>query len=194
MAIIAALEVSNSLQNPTPAAPFSRIGTAQLQALRQLSEIFSAALPSTTTQNAPPVSQASSQFRVTVPPAHVPALAPPIQHPPVPTTPHQSPRLARYPSQRGSPRQAPYLRVAPRMNTVDVASPRVAHTLPHNSMITLTTHPAAENAPYVPQCMGGVNLFDTFEEEHMKTPSLPMCNTRASASQHSTNQAQFLAP
>jgi hypothetical protein len=40
LARIAALELSNALQNPAPAAPFSHIGTAQLQALRQLSDIF----------------------------------------------------------------------------------------------------------------------------------------------------------
>jgi hypothetical protein len=48
LASITALELSNALQNPAPAAPFSQIGTAQLQALRQLSDIFSAALPSGT--------------------------------------------------------------------------------------------------------------------------------------------------
>jgi hypothetical protein len=48
MASIAALELSNALQNPVPATMFSHIGTAQLQELRQLSEIFSAALPSGT--------------------------------------------------------------------------------------------------------------------------------------------------
>jgi hypothetical protein len=64
------------------------------------------------------------------------------------------------------------------MNPVDVASPRMDHTLPRISVIPLTPHPAAENAPYVFQGMAGVNLFDTFEEEHMKTPSLPRYNTR----------------
>jgi hypothetical protein len=48
LASIAALELSNALQNPAPASPFSQIGTAQLQALRQLSDIFSTALPSST--------------------------------------------------------------------------------------------------------------------------------------------------
>jgi hypothetical protein len=56
LAIIAALKLYNALQNPSPATPFSHIGTAQLQTLRQLSEIFSAALPSTTAQHAPLVS------------------------------------------------------------------------------------------------------------------------------------------
>jgi hypothetical protein len=42
--------------------------------------------------------------------------------------------------------------------------------------------------------MAGMNIFDTFEEEHMETPSLPRYNTRARAHQHSYNQAQFLAP
>jgi hypothetical protein len=53
-ASIAALKLSNALQKPAPAAPFGHIGTAQLQALRQLSEIFSAALPSKNAQHAPP--------------------------------------------------------------------------------------------------------------------------------------------
>jgi hypothetical protein len=48
LASTAALELSNALQNPAPEAPFSHIGTAQLQALRQLSDIFPAALPSST--------------------------------------------------------------------------------------------------------------------------------------------------
>jgi hypothetical protein len=43
LASIASLELSNVLQNPAPEAPFSHIGTVQLQALRQLSDIFSAA-------------------------------------------------------------------------------------------------------------------------------------------------------
>jgi hypothetical protein len=42
--------------------------------------------------------------------------------------------------------------------------------------------------------MAGMNLFNTFEEEHMETPALPRCNTRARARQHSSNQAQFLEP
>jgi hypothetical protein len=81
------------------------------------------------------------------------------------------------------------------MNPVDVASLMVDHTLPHNSVIPLAPHPAAKNDPYVTQGMSGVNLFDTFEEEHiMETPSLPRYNTRATARQKSANQAQFLAP
>jgi hypothetical protein len=60
---IAALELSNALQKPAPAAPFSHIGTAQLQSLRKLSDIFSAALPSGTTQHALTLTQNSSQFR-----------------------------------------------------------------------------------------------------------------------------------
>jgi hypothetical protein len=66
MASIAALELSNALQNPSPAAPFSHIGTAQLQALHQLSELFSASISSRTAQQAPPVAKTSSQFRSTV--------------------------------------------------------------------------------------------------------------------------------
>jgi hypothetical protein len=117
-----------------------------------------------------------------------------MKKPPVPETPSQSSRLARYPSQRVSPRHAPSMRVAPRMNPVHVSSPRVAHTLPLNSATPLTPHPSAENAPYVPQGMAGMNIFDTFEEEDMESPSLPRYNTRSRSRQHSSNQAQFLAP
>jgi hypothetical protein len=194
MASIAALELSNALQKPAPAAPFRHIGTSQLQALYQLSEIFSAALPSGTVHHVPPVAQTSSQFRSTAPPVHIPEVPPRMQEPPVPATPIQSPRLTRHPYQRVSPRQAPSPRVAPRMNPMNVSSPRVTHTLPITSVISLTPHPAAENAPYVPQCMAGMNLFGTFEEEHMQSTALPKYTTRARARQHSANQAQFLPP
>jgi hypothetical protein len=30
----------------------------------------------------------------------------------------------------------------------------------------------------MPQGMAGMNLFDTFEEEHMETPAIPRYNTR----------------
>jgi hypothetical protein len=191
---IADLELCNALQNPAPAALFIHIGTSQLQALCQLSEIFSAALPYGTAQHAPPVAQTSSQFRITVPPVRIPEVAPRMQEPPVPATPSQSPSLARYPYLRVIPRQAPSTSVAPRMNPMDVSSPRVTPTLAITSVIPLAPHPAAENAPYVPQGMTGMNIFDTFEEEHMESPSLPWYNTISSARQHSANQAQCLSP
>jgi hypothetical protein len=55
---IAAMELSHALQHPSPAAPCSQIGTAQLQAMCQLSDIFSAALP---TRPAPPTAPPSLQ-------------------------------------------------------------------------------------------------------------------------------------
>jgi hypothetical protein len=58
------------------------------------------------------------------------------------------------------------------MNPSDVASPRVTATLPLTDFIPLTPHPAAENAPYVPQGMECMTLFDTFEEEH--TPGITL--------------------
>jgi hypothetical protein len=145
------------------------------------------ALPSTTAQHEPPVAQTSSHVRSTVHPVHGPEVPPPFSI-------RLSQHLSQYPYPRVSPIQAPSPRVAPRLNPVGVSSPRVVHTLPHNSVIPLTPHPAAENAPYMPQGMAGMNLFDTFEEEHMKTTSIPRYNTRARARQHSANQAQFLAP
>jgi hypothetical protein len=69
------------------------------------------------------------------------------------------------------------------------------HTaLPPTTIIPLTPHPESVNAPYIPQGMAGVNLFDTFEEEHMDTPTVPRYNTRAFARQHSAHQAQTLSP
>jgi hypothetical protein len=194
LASIAALKLSSALQNPSPVSPFSHIGTAQLQALCQLSYIFSAALPSGTAQHAPPVAQNSSKFRSTVPPVHSPQANHRMRESPVPETLNQSPKLAHHRSHRVSPIQVPSPRVAPRMNPIDVSSPRVTPTLPLAYVIPLTPYPAAENAPYVPQDMAGMNLFDTFEEEHMETPALPRYNTRVRARQHSANEAQFLAP
>jgi hypothetical protein len=45
----------------------------------------------------------------------------------------------------------------------------------------------------MPQGMAGVNLFDTFEEEHT-TPTIPRYKTRALALQHAARQAQTLRP
>jgi hypothetical protein len=163
LATIAALEMSNALHNPAPMAPLSNIGTAQLQALRQLSDIFATSLPPTATQNSPHTSQASSQLRNTIHPAPVPMLGSPCMAPPSPAstyiaTPCQSPRLAQYPSQRVSPGQSLYPRVAPRVKPRHVESPRVDPTLQQHSVIPLTSHPAAENSPHVPQCMVGGSL------------------------------------
>jgi hypothetical protein len=105
-----------------------------------------------------------------------------------------SPPLAPRRSQRVIPSQVPSPRVTPRMNPNDVASPRVTTALPLADVIPLTPHPASDNAPYMPQGMAGMNLFDTFEEEHMETPAVPRYNTRARARQQSVNQAHTLTP
>jgi hypothetical protein len=72
---------------------------------------------------------------------------PRMRDPPVPATPTQSPHLAHHRSQRVSPSQAPSTRVAPRMNPIDVSSPRVMPTLPLTDVIPLTPHPEAESVP-----------------------------------------------
>jgi hypothetical protein len=46
----------------------------------------------------------------------------------------------------------------------------------------------------MPQGMDGVNLFDTFEEDHMTTPTIPWYNTPALDGQHAAHQAQTLSP
>jgi hypothetical protein len=71
------------------------------------------------------------------------------------------------------------------MNPSDVVSPRVTTALPPATVTPLTPHLASVNAPHMPQDMAGVNLFDTFEEEHMETSAVPRYNTRARARQHS---------
>jgi hypothetical protein len=136
---IAELELSNALQNPASAAPFSHIGTAQLQALRQLSYIFSAALPSGTAQHAPPLTRNSSQFRSTVQQGCTTHTRMPRQ--PIPATPMIYPPLAPRRSQRVIPSQVPSLRVTPRMNPNDVASPRVKTALPRTDVTPLTPPP-----------------------------------------------------
>jgi hypothetical protein len=188
LASIAALELSNALQNPAPAAQFSKIGTAQLQALRQLSDIFSAALSSGTKQHAPSLSQNSSQFRSTVQQGSANQTQMPQQ--PIPTN---SPSLAPRRSRRIIPIQVPSPRVTPKLKSSDVTPPRVPTPLPPTTVIPITPHPASVNAPYMPQGMFGVNLFDTFEEEHTN-PTITRYTTRALARQHAAHQAQTLSP
>jgi hypothetical protein len=55
MATIAAQELTHALMHPAPAAPFSAIGGAQLESLRQLATIFYAALPRSATGSSVPV-------------------------------------------------------------------------------------------------------------------------------------------
>jgi hypothetical protein len=45
----------------------------------------------------------------------------------------------------------------------------------------------------MPQGISGVNLFNTFEEEHT-TPTIPWYNTRALARQHAAHRAQTIRP
>jgi hypothetical protein len=55
MANIAAQELTHAIMHLAPAAPFSAIGGAQLEALRQLASIFDAALPRSATGSSVPV-------------------------------------------------------------------------------------------------------------------------------------------
>jgi 2-oxoglutarate dehydrogenase complex dehydrogenase (E1) component-like enzyme len=45
----------------------------------------------------------------------------------------------------------------------------------------------------MPQGISGLNLFNTFEEEH-NTPTIPWYNTRTLAHQHAAHLAQTLRP
>jgi hypothetical protein len=83
--------------------------------------------------------------------------------------------------------------VTPRLNSSDVAPPRVPTPLPPPPIIPITPHPATGNAPYIPQGIAGVNLFNTFEEEH-NSPAIPRYNTRARARQHAAHLVQTRRP
>jgi hypothetical protein len=190
LASIAEMELSHALQHPAPAAPFSQIGTAQLQVLRQLSDIFSAALPSRTTPPASPSSLTSSQFGTTV--QQGPANQTPIPPQQV-QTPIGSPSLAPRRSQRINPIQVPSPTVIPSLHSSDVAPTRLHTPLTPTTVIPITPHPASGNSPYMPQGIAGVNLFNTFEEEHT-TPTIPRYNTCALARQHAAHRAQTLRP
>jgi hypothetical protein len=175
LASIAALKLSHALQHPAPAAPFSQIGTAQLQALRQLSDIFSAALP---TRPAPPTTTPSlrpTTIGITI--RQQPTIQTPF--PPQPGhNPTSSPSTSPRRSQRINTCQVPSPRVIPRLNSSDVAPPRVLTPLPPPPIIPITPYPAAGNAPYMPQGIADINLFDMFEEEH-NIPAIPRYNTHA---------------
>jgi hypothetical protein len=146
LASISALELSHALQHPAPAAPFSHIGTAQLQALRQLSDIFSTALPTrpasqmTTPSLRPTTIGSTTRQQPTI---QTPFTPQPV-HNPV-SSPSTSPRR----SQRSNPCQVPSPKVTPRLNYSYVAPPRVLTPLPPPPVIPITLHPAAGNAPYI---------------------------------------------
>jgi hypothetical protein len=190
LASIAAIELSHALQHPSHAETFIQIGTAQLQALRQLSDILSEALPSHTTSPASPSSLNSSQFGTTVrqgPVHQTPSTPQQVQ------TPIGSPSLTPRRSQRVNPIQVPSPRVTHILHSSDVAPTRVHTPLPPTTGIPTTPHPASINAPYMPQGIAVVNLFNTFEKEH-PTTTIPRYNTRALARQHAAHQARTLLP
>jgi hypothetical protein len=88
MATISAQELNHALLHPAPSAPFSSIGGAQLQALRQLATIFDAALPHASTDTSGPVpSTATSE--APSPRFHSPRHADPV-HPATPTAVHDA--------------------------------------------------------------------------------------------------------
>jgi hypothetical protein len=176
------MELSHALQHPAPAAPFIQIGTAQLQALRQLSDIFSAALPS---RPASPPSLKPTTIGTTVrqgPSNQTPIPPQQVQNP------LDSPSPTHRRSQRINPIRVPSPKVTPRLHSSDVAPTRVHTPLPQHTVIPITPHPASGNSPYMPQGIAGVNLFNTFEEEH-NTPTIPQYNTRTLARQYAAHLA-----
>jgi hypothetical protein len=122
MVTIAAKELTHALMHPAPAAPFSAIGGAQLEALQQLATIFDAALPRSATgspvpstntnkapsnifQSPPHSAPARTPTPSPLPRAPPPTHAPTRMGPPSAPSPSVGPRLA--PSPRVGPSRAP---------------------------------------------------------------------------------------
>jgi hypothetical protein len=116
-ATFAALDLADALQNPAPAAPFANFGQAQLDAIRQLAEIFqTAAAP-------PPIQVPPTPAPTALPTAPLPTQSPPR----VPARPLRVPA----PSLRRNPTRHP------------IASPRVAMSPPpHRYNTRLSPHSA----------------------------------------------------
>jgi hypothetical protein len=118
MTTIAAQELTHALMHPSPTAPFSIIGGAQLEALRQLATIVNAALPPSATGGSVPIPSSTN----TPPPSApsglssqpTPACAP--NTPPLPRAtipPQATPRRRPVCSPTVCPRLAPSPRVDP---------------------------------------------------------------------------------
>jgi hypothetical protein len=128
LATIAAQELTHAHMHTAPAGPFSIIGGAQLEALRQLATIFNAALPPSATGGSVPLSSSQptpacaphtpSLRRATIPPQTTPCRKPvdlltvcPRSAPSPRVNPSRAPapsvRLPQYPSPRVNPSRAP---------------------------------------------------------------------------------------
>jgi hypothetical protein len=136
LATIAAQELMHALVHPAPAAPFSIIGGAQLEALRQLSTIFNAALPPSATDGFVPLS--SSQ--------PTPACAPRIPSLPRATIPPQTtPRRQPVGPPTVNPRPAPSPRVDP--SRAPAPSARLPHALYQRVNPSRASPPSARLSP-----------------------------------------------
>jgi hypothetical protein len=122
IATIASLELAHALLHPAPAAPFSIIGGAHLEALRQLAAIFNAALPPSATAGSVPLVSSQptavcARHTPSLPRAKIPLQKTSHRHPGAPPTVHP-PKI---PSPRVDPSRAP----APSMRLPHAPSPRV---------------------------------------------------------------------
>jgi hypothetical protein len=122
LATIAAQELTHTLLHPAPAAPCSIIGGAHLEALRQLTTIFNAALPPSATDGSVPLlasqpTPACASHTPSLPRATIPLQTTPRRQPVDP--PNVSPRPD--PSPRVDPNRAP----APSVRLPRAPSPRV---------------------------------------------------------------------
>jgi hypothetical protein len=118
MATIAAQELTHAIMHPAPAAPFSIIGGAQLEALLQLATIFNASLPPSATCGSVPIPSSTNTISPSAPSGSssqpTPACAP--NTPPLPRAtipPQATPRRQPVCSPTVCPRPAPSPRVDP---------------------------------------------------------------------------------
>jgi hypothetical protein len=214
MATIAAQKLTHALLHPAPAAPFSSIGGAQLEALRQLAMIFDASLPysaidfsipvplnATNETPAPafhppcrsaPVHTAThTAVQDTMFPAHAPPRMGP-SHTPSPSprvSPHldQSPRVG--PSRAPAPRMRPYQAPSPRV--IPSQAPLVVPTTPHHLRREPPSPRVRGTPPHRSSPHGhgstGTNICGDFEDVVEKEDVPPQHRTCSQTAHHNTH-------
>jgi hypothetical protein len=204
MATISDQELTHALLHPEPPAPFSTIGGAQLQALRQLATIFDTALPRASTVTSEHVPSNGTNISLS-PGCRSLSHAPPVP----PSTPtafhnalfptHAPPRMGPSQSQslRVCPRLVSYSRVVPSRSPSPRSSPRQAPpavpTTPHHLRHQLPS-PRAHDTPThraSPHAQGntGTNICadagNVVEEEEEEVP--PQHRNHSQTARHSAH-------
>jgi hypothetical protein len=204
MSTFEAQELTHALMHPAPAAPFSAIGGAQLEALRKLATLFDATLPRSTTGSYVPACRTTPS---PVPCATAPTHVPPRVGPPSAPSPGVGPYIA--PSPRVGPSRSPAPRVrlyqapSPRVNPASVPSPRVGPTRDPPSMQATPNHfrhhppsPTAHassqrGASQLDHGIPGTNLYSDFADE-IEEEQPPQHRTRSQTARHSAHMVQSI--